>query len=81
MKRLFIVIIIALSNILSCSENEDTPLETPTTNTTGLFTQTLPHDGITREYVIYVPDSYDGTSEVPLMLNFHGYGGGCKTNT
>ena len=25
--------------------------------------------------IIYVPDSYDETSEVPLMLNFHGYGG------
>ena len=75
MKRLFIVTIIALSSLFSCSENDDTPLETPTTNTTGLFTQTLSHDGITREYVIYVPDSYDGTSAVPLMLNFHGYGG------
>ncbi|MDE2737773.1 MAG: hypothetical protein OXI72_25525, partial [Gemmatimonadota bacterium] len=72
MKRLFIVTIIALLNLSSCSENDDTPLDTPTTNTTGLFTQTLSHDGITREYVIYVPDSYDGTSAVPLMLNFHG---------
>ena len=45
------------------------------TNATGLFTQTLFHDGITREYIIYVPGSYDGTSKVPLMLNFHGYGG------
>ena len=26
------------------------------TNTTGLFTQTLFHDGITREYIIYVPE-------------------------
>ena len=45
------------------------------TNTTGLFSRTLSHDGVTREYVIYVPGSYDGTSKVPLMLNFHGYGG------
>ena len=75
MKRLFIVTIIALSSLFSCSENDDTPLDTPTTNTTGLFTQMLSYDGITREYVIYVPDSYDGTSAVPLMLNFHGFGG------
>ena len=45
------------------------------TNTTGLFTQTLFHGGVTREYIIYVPEAYDGTSSVPLMLNFHGYGG------
>ena len=44
-------------------------------NATGLFTQTLFHGGITREYIIYVPEAYDGTSKVPLMLNFHGYGG------
>ena len=75
MKRLFMVTIIALSSLFSCSENDDTPIDASNTNTTGLFTQTLSHDGVTREYVIYVPDSYDGTSAVPLMLNFHGYGG------
>ena len=37
--------------------------------------QTLVHDGMNREYIIYVPNSYDGTSSVPLMLNFHGFGG------
>ncbi|MXY80830.1 MAG: hypothetical protein F4Y91_01815, partial [Gemmatimonadetes bacterium] len=75
MKRLFIVTFISLSSLFSCSENDDMPLDTPNTNTTGLFAQTLSHDGVTREYIIYVPDSYDGTSAVPLMLNFHGYGG------
>ena len=37
--------------------------------------QTIIHDGINREYVLYIPNSYDGTSAVPLMLNFHGVGG------
>jgi polyhydroxybutyrate depolymerase len=37
--------------------------------------QTLVHDGITRDYLLYVPDSYDGTIQVPLMINFHGFGG------
>lgn len=37
--------------------------------------QTIVHDGINREYVLYIPNSYDGTSAVPLMLNFHGFGG------
>jgi polyhydroxybutyrate depolymerase len=37
--------------------------------------QTLVHDGIDREYIIYVPNSYDGTSAVPLLFNFHGFGG------
>ena len=37
--------------------------------------QSIVHDGINREYVLYIPSSYDGTSPVPLMLNFHGFGG------
>ena len=37
--------------------------------------QILVHDGETREYVLYVPNSYDGITAVPLMFNFHGYGG------
>ncbi len=33
------------------------------------------HGGENREYVLYVPDSYDGSTPVPLMMNFHGFGG------
>ena len=32
------------------------------------------HDGMNREYILYVPASYTGTSAVPLVLNYHGYG-------
>ncbi len=37
--------------------------------------QLMVYDGENREYVSYIPDSFDGTSSVPLMLNFHGFGG------
>ena len=72
MIRLFFVTIVALSSLFSCSGNDDMPLEAPAT--TGLFTQTLNHSGTIREYIVYVPDSYDGDASVPLMLNFHGFG-------
>ena len=38
----------------------------------GLSTQTLVHDGETREYLLYVPNTYNGSSAVPLLFNFHG---------
>ena len=41
----------------------------------GSFNLTLEHDGLTRKYLLYVPSSYDGRSEVPLLFNFHGFGG------
>lgn len=37
-------------------------------------TLTLQHDNKTREYIVYVPQVYDGQSEVPLVINLHGYG-------
>ena len=40
-----------------------------------LLNQTMVHDGYNREYAIYIPASYDGNQEVPLLFNFHGGGG------
>lgn len=42
---------------------------------TGISNQTLTHAGVTREYVLYVPESYDANAPTPLVLNFHGFGG------
>ena len=30
------------------------------------------HDGIQRDYILYIPAIYDGNTDVPLVLNFHG---------
>jgi len=35
----------------------------------------IEHDGLLREYIVYVPSSYDGKKEIPVVLNFHGYAG------
>jgi len=32
------------------------------------------HNGIQRDYILYIPAIYDGSTDVPLVLNFHGYG-------
>ena len=41
----------------------------------GTFSQTLSHNGEEREFIAYVPSSYNGSEELPLLLNFHGFGG------
>lgn len=33
------------------------------------------YDNVDREYFLYIPDSYNGTSEYPLIFNFHGFNG------
>ena len=40
--------------------------------------RSLVHDGLTREYTFYLPASYDGTSAVPLLFKFHGFGMSAK---
>tara|TARA_B100000963_G_scaffold245456_1_gene214902 strand:+ start:3089 stop:4114 length:1026 start_codon:yes stop_codon:yes gene_type:complete len=34
---------------------------------------TLLHDDLEREYILYIPNSYDGQEPFPLVLNLHGY--------
>lgn len=38
----------------------------------GDTTLTLLHDGVSREYIVHVPASYDARSAVPLVLDIHG---------
>jgi polyhydroxybutyrate depolymerase len=42
------------------------------TLTSGNHAATLEHDGQTREYLVHVPESYEGDTAVPLVLDLHG---------
>ena len=60
----------------SCKKAEnDAPGKSDFSNSNS---NTIVHDGLDREYVLYVPDSYDGNTPVPLLFNFHGFGGGAS---
>jgi polyhydroxybutyrate depolymerase len=68
MTKKLIIISILLISLLACKKtNRD------------LFddnnVRRIKHNGITREYILYIPESYDGSTKVPLMFNFHGYAG------
>jgi polyhydroxybutyrate depolymerase len=39
-----------------------------------IINASITHDGIQRNYILYIPELYDGTTTVPLVLNFHGFG-------
>jgi polyhydroxybutyrate depolymerase len=41
--------------------------------TPGDSTRPLPHAGQPGQYLLHVPASYDGTTAVPLVLDFHGF--------
>ncbi|MEO0339987.1 MAG: PHB depolymerase family esterase [Bacteroidota bacterium] len=43
-----------------------------------LLNQSIEHEGRSRDYIIYLPESYDGYTPVPLLFNFHGFLGSAK---
>ena len=42
---------------------------------TGLFNQTTFFDGLSRDYILYVPSSYDENENTPIVFNLHGGSG------
>ena len=45
-----------------------------TSPATGLLSKTMIYDGETREYLIYIPESYDSNISLPVLFAFHGCG-------
>ena len=42
---------------------------------------TIQHAGETREYLYYLPSSYDESQQYPLMITFHGGAGTMEDKT
>jgi len=47
----------------------------PSLSFAQLSSGTIAHNGLTRSYTLYLPANYTGNASVPLILNFHGFGG------
>ena len=60
--------------IISCKSEDNTQVDEDGI-ITGLQTKTFSHDNVNRNYLIYIPDSYDSEIDYPLMFLFHGFGG------
>ena len=70
----FLLIYILSILIISC-KSEDSAQVDEDGIITGLQTKTFSHDNVNRNYLIYIPDSYDSEIDYPLMFVFHGFGG------
>ena len=58
------------------TENDIISITEPDTSTeTGLLSETMSYDNETREYLIYIPSSYDPNSATPILFAFHGFSG------
>lgn len=72
MKKTILFIAVLITILTGCGKDDNSNNSDSCYSNTNA--QTLVHDGLNREYILYIPNSYDGTSAVPLMLNFHGFG-------
>ena len=73
MKKLLVFCCMLLSIMVSCkNEDKDLSGESDYLNNNS---NSILHDGLNREYVLYIPSSYDGTTSTPMLFNFHGFGG------
>ena len=50
-------------------------VDLPADLSTGTFMVGFEHDGMIREALVVVPESYDPEADTPLVLNFHGFDG------
>ena len=82
---LFFLVVI----LISCSKEETSLLKKKSDNYTslakgnfnsfrfyeGLETYSLNHNGLRREYIMYIPQSVESRNNLPVIFNFHGYQG------
>ena len=78
MKNILLLILTVSIILLGCRKNNQNNGDSCYLNSTA---RSITHDGLNREYIVYVPNSYNGSSSVPLLLNFHGFGGSASEYT
>ena len=72
-----ITVLVFLLSLSSCRDSK-TGSSYDCVNTDHSSYTTIEHGGVTREYILYIPSSYDNSIPSPLVINFHGYGGCAK---
>ena len=72
-KNLYFTILMLI--IFSCTNDQAKDEDNQEDCYLNTNAQSLVHDGMNREYILYVPNSYDETSATPILFNFHGFGG------
>ncbi|MCH2233374.1 MAG: hypothetical protein MK078_03890 [Crocinitomicaceae bacterium] len=73
MKNIWIIAITSVCFIASCNKEISSKEDDSCGSNSGALTIT--HDGLVREYLLYIPTSYNSSNATPLVMNFHGFGG------
>lgn len=71
---LFSILLYSITFTTGCQKEEGGGT-TPSSGTKGKNKFSLQLEGVTREYIVHVPESYNGSADVPLVFMLHGTGG------
>ncbi len=55
------------------SASNTSPCDPARPHASGAFDDTIESGGLTREYVLHIPTSYDGSDAVPLIFSLHAF--------
>lgn len=72
MKNNFFYLLLFLILFAGCKEEDSSSCYSNTD------ARPIVHDGIEREYILFIPNSYDPASPTPMVFNFHGFGGSAE---
>ena len=78
MKKSILFFAILLTTLTSCKKDDKNNSESCYSNT---YAQTLVYDGINRQYVLDVPNSYDGDYSCSINAEFSWFWWKCRVNT
>jgi len=77
MKKIAVVLLLVFA-VLLLSERVGESTGRHAEGVSGNYSLTLKHDGLQREYIVFVPSGYTAEDEVSLVLALHGGGGNIK---
>jgi polyhydroxybutyrate depolymerase len=72
MKNSLLIYLVFILVIFSCQLNQDSDT---TKWESGSYRLSLSHDGLDREYILYIPKNFDEDKSYSLLTIFHGGGG------
>ena len=76
LKNSYVFYVLFIFLMSSCEKNgNNSSVDENDSVIVGLFNSVLSHDGLARQFVVYVPTNYNTDTDYPLMINFHGFGG------
>ncbi len=64
-----------LTLLFGCASEPNPDINTVQEHSVGERALSIEHNGVVRDFILYVPSQYDSAIPTPLFFNFHGFGG------